>query len=63
MEHIYNTSITEVVKNVVTIQASNFDLDFQQVIKKSKANMINQLLEKLAIIGCEESSLCATEII
>jgi hypothetical protein len=63
LQHIQNTSITEVVKNIVTIQASNFDLDLQQVIKKSKASMVNQLVEKLASNVCEETTLCSTEII
>jgi len=33
------------------------------VIKKSKASMINELIEKLSSNSCEESSLCAMEII
>lgn len=40
LQHIQNTSITEVVKNIVSIQASNFEPELQQVIKKSKADMV-----------------------
>ena len=63
MNHVYSTSISEVIKNILSITTSNFDLDLQKVIKNSKVGIIDQLIEKLSCKFDEETNMCAGEII
>jgi len=47
VDHVYNTSIAEVLRNMLTVTASNFDPDFQQVIKDKKTSLLYKIIERL----------------
>ena len=45
--HVYNTSIAEVLKNMLSVTASNFESEFHQVIKDKKGELMHKLIDCL----------------
>ena len=60
---MYNNSIAEVLKNMLSVTASNFDPDFQQVIKEKKASLMFQLIDRLTSEHPYHTNLAASMII
>lgn len=63
VEHVYNNSIAEVLKNMLSVTASNFDPDFQQVIKEKKTSLMFQLIDRLTSEYPYHTNLAASMII
>lgn len=63
VEHVYNTSIAEVLRNMLTVTASNYDPDFQQVIKDKKTHLLHMIIERLTAAYPLHHNMGASSII
>jgi len=48
MDHVYQTSIAVVVKDLLGVQTSNYDADFQKEVRKHKIRLMEVLISKLS---------------
>lgn len=59
LHHMYSTSIAEVLKSLMAVTASNFDLDLQKTIKQEKARLMNKLIDKMSGENSFETNMSA----